>query len=192
MSSVQEVIQAFQSTYDLPTLTPSQALHAMYKIRAAAYEVRAETIKQAINPLNLGTAQGICETEAKRMDELISRFDDVYIPEMEKLASDPATNTPGAGALVTVFYNAGIQTDPATGKNFTTPEYVAPAIALSACAAAEKTMIEAYQDLGEDLAKGAQEAAETAAETAKDAFKVGIPIFVVAFGVGAFFAMRNK
>jgi len=188
VSSVQEVIQAFQSNYDLPTLTPSQALHAMYKIRGAAYEVRTETIKQAINPLNLGTAQGICEAEAKRMDDLIARFDDVYIPEMEKLASDPATNTPGAGALVTVFYNAGIQTDPATGKNFTTPEYVAPAIALNACEAAEKTMIEAYQDLGDDLAKGAQEAAETA----KNAFKVGIPIFVVAFGVGAFFAMRKK
>ena len=187
MPDVSQVIKSFQEAYPVQTLTPSQALGALVNIRAAAVEVRQEALKQAINPANLPTAQGICQAEVERMSGVIRRIDEVYMPHLEGLAADPATDTPGAGALTTVFFNAGPQTDPDTGETFTTPEYLAPAMAANACQAAELTMIEAYQDLGEDIKKGAQEAAEKA----KTAIAVGLPLGFIALGIGAFLAVRK-
>jgi len=181
---VSQVIKSFQEAYPVQTLRPSQAVDALARIRAAAEDVQQRTLAAAINPAKLPTAQTMCAGEAARMAGLIRRIDDVYMPEMESLAADPATDTPGAGALVTVFYNAGPQTDPETGETFTTPEYLAPSMARNACDAADQTMIEAYRELVEDVGQGAAAIATGAKKT--------IPLALVALGVGAFLALRSK
>lgn len=184
MPDISDIVSSFSAAYPVQTLRPSQALDALARIRAAAEDVQQRTLAAAINPANLPTAQTVCAGEAARMAGLIRRIDDVYMPEMESLAADPATDTPGAGALVTVFYNAGTQTDPQTGETFTTPEYLAPAMARNACDAADQTMIQAYQELVEDVGQGAAAIATGAKKT--------LPLALVALGVGAIFVLRSK
>lgn len=188
MPSTSDVIKSFQAMYPVATLKPSQALDALSRIRAAAVDVRDRTLSAAIDPFNLPTAQGICADSVAQMEGLIRRIDDVYRPYLEGLASDPATDTPGAGALVTVFYNAGVQVDPDTGDKFTTPEYVAPVIARNSCGAAEQTMIEAYKELVEDAKAQASEIGEDVVT----ATRAALPLAAVALGLGALLVMRSK
>lgn len=156
MTDASDIINKFQAEYpDLNAITPAQAVVFLTALKKAAATALVDVSKEAINPLNLPTAQKICADSALQLSDLIQRINDGYLPYLKDLASDPATNQPGAGNLVRVFSNAGLQNDPFSGRKHRTPEYLVPYFALLQCNEATGVMNEAYQDLWNDVKKNA-------------------------------------